>query len=134
MARRQSEESHQMDEEAEPPTAPTSPTSPGEASAGWDSQSEMTSVISGSSVWTDSSNAGDRSSRRALILQMAKARMKTGRPSSASVMDDRSRAPIGAEILTDPTKPVLSEKIGETISEPRMEVVNSDLDFTDELD
>jgi hypothetical protein len=36
----------------------------------------MTSVISGSSVWTDTSNANERSSRRALILQMAKARMK----------------------------------------------------------
>ena len=33
-------------------------------------------MISGSSVWTDTSNANDRSSRRALILQMAKARMK----------------------------------------------------------
>ena len=41
-----------------------------------ESGSEMTSVISGSSVWTDSSNANERSSRRALILQMAKARMK----------------------------------------------------------
>lgn len=42
----------------------------------WESGSEMTSVISGSSVWTDTSNPNDRSSRRALILQMAKARMK----------------------------------------------------------
>lgn len=41
-----------------------------------ESGSEMTSVISGSSVWTDTSNANERSSRRALILQMAKARMK----------------------------------------------------------
>jgi hypothetical protein len=38
----------------------------------WDSGSE----VSGSSVWTDNSNNPDRSSRRALILQMAKARMK----------------------------------------------------------
>jgi hypothetical protein len=47
-----------------------------------ESGSEMTSVISGSSVWTDTSNANERSSRRALILQMAKARMKQNKNSS----------------------------------------------------
>ena len=36
-------------------------------------------MVSGSSVWTDASGAGDRSSRRALILQMAKARMKSNK-------------------------------------------------------
>lgn len=46
----------------------------------WESGSEITSVVSGvSSVWTDSSNNPDRSSRRALILQMAKARMKSNK-------------------------------------------------------
>ena len=49
----------------------------------WESGSEMTSVISGSSVWTDTSNPNDRSSRRALILQMAKARMKQHKSSDS---------------------------------------------------
>jgi hypothetical protein len=40
----------------------------------------LASVVSGSSVWTEnSSNPTDRSSRRALILQMAKARMKSNK-------------------------------------------------------
>ena len=60
-----------------------SPVSPqfDEASAGtWESGTEISgSVVSGSSVWTDQSNPADRSSRRALILQMAKARMKTNK-------------------------------------------------------
>ena len=50
-------------------------------------QSAATSLVSGSSVWTDASGA-DRSSRRALILQMAKARMKSnksGAPSEGNV-------------------------------------------------
>ena len=73
-----------------------------ERSAGneWsESGSEMTSVISGSSVWTDTSSAVDRSSRRALILQMAKARMKQNKSSSASVshVEDKTRAPIVEE-------------------------------------
>ena len=43
----------------------------------WESSSEVTSVVSGtSSAWTDGSTNAERSSRRALILQMAKARMK----------------------------------------------------------
>ena len=52
-----------------------------EQSAGtWESGTEISgSVVSGSSVWTDQSNPTDRSSRRALILQMAKARMKTNK-------------------------------------------------------
>jgi len=39
------------------------------------------SAISGSSVWSENSGPSDRSSRRALILQMAKARMKNNRES-----------------------------------------------------
>jgi hypothetical protein len=50
-----------------------------ESGVTWDSGSEVTSVVSGSSVWTDNSNNPDRSSRRALILQMAKARMKSNK-------------------------------------------------------
>ena len=43
------------------------------------------SALSGSSVWTDNSGTSDRSSRRALILQMAKARMKTNKESPVKV-------------------------------------------------
>lgn len=48
----------------------TSPTTDEESGATWESTSDFTS----SSVWTDGST--DKSSRRQLILQMAKARMK----------------------------------------------------------
>jgi hypothetical protein len=52
----------------------------------WESGSEITSVVSGvSSVWTDSSTNPDRSSRRALILQMAKARMKSNKVVSGTM-------------------------------------------------
>ena len=45
-----------------------------------ESGSDITgSALSGSSVWTDNSAPGDRSSRRAIILQMAKARMKNNK-------------------------------------------------------
>lgn len=63
-----------------------------EVSAGtWESGTEISgSVVSGSSAWTDQSNPADRSSRRALILQMAKARMKTNKdgqsPTAGSAM------------------------------------------------
>ena len=44
----------------------------------WESGSNAgSSVTAGSSVWTDNDTVPDRSSRRALILQMAKARMKS---------------------------------------------------------
>lgn len=49
----------------------------------WESGSELTgSMISGSSVWSEGTS-GDRSSRRALILQMAKARMKSNKESAS---------------------------------------------------
>lgn len=78
-----------------------------EQSAGtWESGTEISgSVVSGSSVWTDQSNPTDRSSRRALILQMAKARMKTNKdgqsPSAGSGMQGVEGQPIEEE---DPTK------------------------------
>lgn len=52
------------------------------------------SNVSGSSVWTDnSSNPADRSSRRALILQMAKARMKSNKdrdPAEHTIKEEKS--------------------------------------------
>jgi hypothetical protein len=64
------------DEEVNPAWNVASPRTDSESGATWESGSEFTSVVSGSSVWTDNSHNPDRSSRRALILQMAKARMK----------------------------------------------------------
>jgi hypothetical protein len=59
-----------------------------ESGVTWDSGSEVTSVVSGSSVWTDNSNNPDRSSRRALILQMAKARMKSNKPDEDAIQEE----------------------------------------------
>ena len=61
------------------PSAP----SPGDESTFDDTRTDAessygTSLVSGTSSFTDTT-AGERSSRRALILQMAKARMKSGR-------------------------------------------------------
>jgi hypothetical protein len=61
-----------------------------ESAATWDSGSEVTSVVSGSSVWTDNSNNPDRSSRRALILQMAKARMKSNKVPGEDAIQEES--------------------------------------------
>jgi hypothetical protein len=72
-----------------------------ESGATWESGSDMTSNVSGSSIWTDSSSANpDRSSRRALILQMAKARMKSQKlPTSPESETSQSRTS-----ETDPIK------------------------------
>jgi len=48
-----------------------------------------TSLVSGTSSYTDTT-AGERSSRRALILQMAKARMKSGRGAPGAVLEPTS--------------------------------------------
>lgn len=57
----------------------------------WESSSEVTSVVSGtSSAWTDGSANADRSSRRALILQMAKARMKKNNSNSTKAVEGQA--------------------------------------------
>jgi hypothetical protein len=96
----------------------------------WDTASDnnASSLVSGSSVWSESSpGAGDRSSRRALILQMAKARMRGGGGKAGSTVDGgdhRSRAtPIYEE-----TSAVPSFGTGVTSAG------NTDIDFTGELD
>jgi hypothetical protein len=72
--------------EVEDPSTPFSVNSQGgfESGGTWESTSEMTSVVSGSSVWTDSETNPDRNSRRALILQMAKARMRSNKSASGT--------------------------------------------------
>lgn len=70
----------------DPTTTPLSANTQTELDSGgtWESSSEMTSIVSGSSQWTDNENNPDRSSRRALILQMAKARMKSNKSTSST--------------------------------------------------
>lgn len=87
------------------------PKSPGAESEVSETASDnYASEVSGSSAWTDSS-IGDRSSRRALILQMAKARMKSHKSHQAPIQEEAS--------------------VGEATSrsEPK-----TDIDFTGELD
>jgi hypothetical protein len=79
----------------------------------------MTSVISGSSVWTDSSNP-DRSSRRALILQMAKARMKSNKPAH---QEDKTNVPIVEE-----------DSLNSSRRDHSRSEVGTDIDFDQELD
>mmetsp|Transcript_69754 Transcript_69754/g.105394 ORF Transcript_69754/g.105394 Transcript_69754/m.105394 type:complete len:347 (+) Transcript_69754:3-1043(+) len=89
----------------------------------WESGSEISgSMISGSSVWSEGST-GDRSSRRALILQMAKARMKTTRDSVAS--PEKGDGPSAAP-------PIEEEEEGEESDIPLDN--NTDIDFPIELD
>lgn len=68
------------------PSQPNENPDPTESEASADpweeSGSEVTgSAVSGSSAWTDNSAPADRTSRRALILQMARARMKNNKES-----------------------------------------------------
>ncbi len=77
------------------------------------------SAISGSSIMSDNSAASDRNSRRALILQMAKARMKNNRESPA-----RNPAPIIADDEADET--VFTEANGT--------IATHDFDLTGDLD
>lgn len=85
-------ETDRIHEPSDPTTlGPNHTLSEVESSSTWESASEMTSIVSGSSVWTDNENnngnnaaAADRSKRRELILQMAKARMKSNNNSSKS--------------------------------------------------
>jgi hypothetical protein len=72
-----------------------------------ESGSDITgSAVSGSSVWTDNSGPTDRTSRRALILQMARARMKNNKESPANKF-----APTIAEEDRDGTATVATDNI-----------------------
>lgn len=54
-----------------------------------------TSFVSGSS-YTDTTNPNERNSRRALILQMAKARMKNGTKERSAAADGAGDEQVGA--------------------------------------
>mmetsp|Transcript_14157 Transcript_14157/g.34082 ORF Transcript_14157/g.34082 Transcript_14157/m.34082 type:complete len:908 (+) Transcript_14157:498-3221(+) len=100
--------------------------SPSEASAGtWDdSGSEFTgsAISAGSSFLTDASGTGDKSSRRALILQMAKARMKNNKEKEFSTHTKTT--------MQSPASPILEAH--ETSSVPSSR--GPDIDLTEDLD
>jgi hypothetical protein len=77
------------------------------------------SAVSSSSVWTENSGPGDRTSRRALILQMAKARMKTNKESPVSA----SRSQLNTSITEEADITIMTD--ANTIA---------DIDFTGDLD
>lgn len=83
------QEQHQQQEEV-----PTSPDS--ESGATWES-SELSNEGNTSSVWTDNSQQ-DRSSRRQLILQMAKARMKRKPTAAESNNKEEEEKKVGEDI------------------------------------
>lgn len=91
----------------------------------WDTGSDISgSNVSSSSVWsTDSGTTGDRSSRRALILQMAKARMRNNKESPTKA---------GSSVLAATGKPTILEE--ETASINGFTETNTDIDFTNDLD
>lgn len=74
--------------------------------ATWESGSEVSgSAISAtSSGWTETSAAPERSSRRALILQMAKARMKTNKSSGSTAGDTPRSQIVGTYSITEEEK------------------------------
>lgn len=101
------------------PMAVETPNS-GDAGTWDDSGSEVTgSAVSSSSIWTDTSGPADRSSRRALILQMAKARMKTNNKESPVA----SKSKLDTSITEEGDITVMTE--GNTVA---------DFDLTGDLD
>mmetsp|Transcript_15464 Transcript_15464/g.42742 ORF Transcript_15464/g.42742 Transcript_15464/m.42742 type:complete len:170 (-) Transcript_15464:162-671(-) len=119
-----------------------------ESAATWESGSEFTaSVISGSSVWTDGSNPTEKSSRRALILQMAKARMKSNREgpkSPESESEPLARAPIAEEeqhemqeqdaAIPQPPTGIMGIGEEEPMSPLANDETNTDIDIVADLD
>lgn len=95
-------------------------------SGAWESGSA--SVVSGSSVWTDSNSLPDRSSRRALILQMAKARMRNNK-TGGSVSSPISAATISEKGTEDSANADL-----ENPSEEEKKLESNDIDLTGDLD
>ena len=90
----------------------------------WESGSELTaSVMSSSSVWSEGSNPTDRSSRRALILQMAKARMKSNKEQPTSP-DSKMNLSIREEA---------DQRQQDADQEPNNET-GADIDFSGDLD
>ena len=97
----------------------------------WESGSEVTSVVSGtSSGWTENSGAPERSSRRALILQMAKARMKNNKSSGASVAGESASEFGNPEIMG--TYSITEEE--KKLDGPLEEDQNTDIDIAGDLD
>jgi hypothetical protein len=98
-----------------------------ESAATWESGSQMSgSMISGSSVWSEGTG-GDRSSRRALILQMAKARMKSNKESP-----EKQPRPAGS---TANSAPIIDEEDEVEEADTYLTEGATDIDFSaDDLD
>lgn len=94
-----------------------------QTAASWESGSQLSaSVVSSSSVWTEGSNT-DRSSRRALILQMAKARMKSNKDHPSS--PQQTNGTIAEE---------QSHQNDESFYQEPTSEAGGDIDFTGDLD
>jgi hypothetical protein len=103
----------------------------------WESSSEVTSVVSGtSSAWTEGS-ANDRSTRRALILQMAKARMKKNNPGKAVSSGTGQETTTEREEEKKLDEPEEDLKLETDGSIPRINSLNetgTDIDISQDLD
>ena len=114
-------------EESADPSVLSSPPI-GSDSGTWDSGSDFTSVFSGNSGWTDNSANPDRSSRRALILQMAKARMKNNKHAGGSPANNN----------IDKRTSVIAEEPHENYEEEKKlemhQEFTADIDLTEDLD
>lgn len=103
----------------------------------WDGSEQnseaLNSVVSGSSVWTDnSSNPTDRSSRRALILQMAKARMKSNKGRDSSTIKEEKSGMEESQDESDVQNP--TDDNNEMRLQGSAESGTTDLDFAADLD
>lgn len=114
-----------LDDEIVPDPGDIIDVADGESALG--SDSDVTSLVSGSSVWTDNTNP-DRSSRRALILQMAKARMKSNKTGDGSVVDGNEAA---SKASLRPMDRGLEE---EKKLESQENIAAADIDLTEDLD
>jgi hypothetical protein len=125
------EDDPQPDESFEEEPNPAGSPRDDASAATWESGSELTaSVISGSSFLTEGSG-NDRSSRRALILQMAKARMKSSK-------DSPDRSKVSAPPIEEEEEELSIEEdfTGDKLVDETDNVTegNTEIDFATDLD
>ena len=112
----------------------------------WDSETDGGGSLesSPSSVWTENTNHGDRSSRRALILQMAKARMRSTRAGisqhktspTKSLAKDTGISRL-QQLSKERASKLAQKLVAEVDKDEELEpehVSSADLDFTADLD
>ena len=100
----------------------SSPRGESDSEMTFETGSDMASAISGSSAWNESPSSNpDRGSRRALILQMAKARMRSNKSSTLSPSSTAS--------------PIPEDSIEEMRDEKKFDAQrDTDIDLTGDLD